>query len=181
MKNRFFALLELALEQCWTNIRSIFYILVGILTSICAIGIFFLLNMFSFREFVTSNGITIYEDGAILTSSGMALISINNALFNTICTLVFLAIVLILVEYTVTFCRIAYIYDNESWDLVNVPAEYAKKFHAALIAFTAPNDKTRMTREVNDITLRVAILAVKNPEKGYTDNAIPDITTPDRT
>ena len=175
---KFFALASLASGQCYKEIETIFLILIGILTGFCSLGIFYLLNMYSFRDYAAANGIVILYDEptlAITTGSGIAIMSIGNALLNTICTLLFLAILLILIEYTISFCRVAYLYDNESWDLVNIPKHLVKQ----LQEHTGPSMQTLMAREVNAECLRVAVFAVKHPEKGYTDKSVPDINKKD--
>jgi hypothetical protein len=180
--NRFLALMELAWGQCREPIESIFKMFVGILAGVCTFGVFYLLNLLAFRDFAVSHGITIVEyepSTGMLTGSGIALMSVFSALVNTFCTLLFLATILILIEYTITFCRIAYIYDNEGWDLVNVPVAAWNWFADEVTEFTSPSKEVAMAREANDAKLRNAILAVKNPEKGYTDATVPDVLPKD--
>ena len=131
-----------------------------------------------YREAMLAAGTIIITDlppspvGTVFNLGIMDLSAIYGV-FDTIRLVMIIAAILILIEYIVSFCYVAYLYDNKDWEIVRILNEAPWRFEQLLSRLLAPSEKTLQDREVSDKQLLVAVLAIRNPEKIYTNKTVP--------
>jgi hypothetical protein len=104
------ALLELAWKECARDVFGVVHMYMGGMIFISAFVIFWLLNVAQFQQFMIAPPVDI--SGTPLFYIIMAAIY---GFSNAVCTLTFLAIIVCLFEYALSFTIVCYHYDNRAW------------------------------------------------------------------
>jgi hypothetical protein len=118
MTNQMVGLLGLAWKKCEWDMAKLFGLYVGGWIFAITVLAFALLNMaLNFGPLVTEK---VFPDvsGTIL---GATLMSFEFGIINAVYTLTFLFIIVSLFEFTYAFLRVAYEYDDCSWEIVKFP------------------------------------------------------------
>lgn len=117
-------LMEIAWGWCERDIYAVIRMWLGMMLFILAFFTFTLLNLVNnFQPLVTIPDINISG-----TQTAAVFLSCEFGFFNAFSMLTFLAIIVCLLEYTGNFLIAAYHYDNDSWDIVNVPKDLYRRF-----------------------------------------------------
>jgi hypothetical protein len=104
------ALLDLAWKNCARDIIAVVHMYIGMILFICAFATFLLLNVAQYQSFVTIPDINIAG-----TQLSVVIMSMMISFVNAFATITFLAIVICLFEYALSFTIVCYHYDNRAW------------------------------------------------------------------
>jgi hypothetical protein len=116
------ALLGLAWNNCARDIAAVVNMYIGMLVFIAAFLVLWLLNMVQFLPFVTMPDINIAG-----TTLSYVILSAVVGFCNAVAMLTFLAIVVILFEYSLSFTTVCYYYDNKSWAVPRLIRDAVKR------------------------------------------------------
>lgn len=117
---------EIAWTRCSADIRFVLTVVFG--SSL--IGLVFL-SFWMLNAGINTLPLvnTVNFPGSITTTDAL-LAALFYAFMNTVCTVIFLTIVVCLFEYAYHFTYVAYQYDNESWEIPNMAKRAVKAFWA---------------------------------------------------
>lgn len=115
MSDDIWKLLSLAWERCERDVFAAFRMWLGGMVALGSLIVFFALNYQNNFSPLVTDVVTV---GPYTTSDAL-LISVYYGFFNTVFTLTFLLIIVLLFEYTLSFTIVCYYYDNRSWVVVN--------------------------------------------------------------
>ena len=178
--NTIYALMKLAWGQCEHAIAKVVTVLIGALLGILTYLAFVTLNYVRLQAYTLSTGATVVFIGSTadgkISSGDLFVASTTSAIPDTIKFIVTVAIALILIEYAVSFFYVLYLYDNKSWGVVLACKRCAIWLRQEFdrIERSYPTKEMVREREINDVQLRVAVVAIRNQTKCYTDKTVPE-------
>jgi len=163
MTSQFFGLMRLAWKQCEYDMVKLTGLYIGGWIFALAVMAFTILNLaFNFNQTITTK---VYPD-LVGTQIGAVLMSLTFGVTNALYTLAFLFIIVALFEYAYAFLRVAYEYDECSWEMVKFP-EYCKqriieflKWLDALGASGRMTRKGKRARELEELRKEISELKV---------------------
>jgi len=105
------ALLDLAWRNCERDIFAVLHMVIGMVLFILAWFTFSILNVAKYQSDVTTTSPVDIAG----TQLGIIIMSFMEGFGNTVTFLIFVAIIICLFEYALSFTTICYYYDNKSW------------------------------------------------------------------
>jgi hypothetical protein len=149
------ALLLLAWTRCSSHIADVVGLFLGSV-----------IGMFMLTVVIAYNYLTYIPYPGINTLSQIVFQSTMTSLFfgtlQASIGMLFIAILICLFEYTYSFCRVAYYYDDCSWTIVNAPAALFGFIERETIAFfKGERDRQNTINKQKQIELREKIMLVR--------------------